>query len=160
MSAVLYSLQTYWPVHLLLLLYACLLGYHAWTGHRATRGVADYYVGGRSMGGVVLGLSFFTESLDLKDHREGSLAQEGSRLDVVSMQGEQWLVFIFVIGLMPLEKMRLFHHGVYHGLDGMGRPLDDGSFPPRRGIRCALCRVWRHVCLLVDIDCWRELQDR
>ena len=59
MDAVLYSLQTYWPVHLLLLLYACLLGYHAWTGHRATRGVADYYVGGRSMGGVVLGLSFF-----------------------------------------------------------------------------------------------------
>ncbi len=59
MSGVLYSLQTYWPVHLLLLAYAGMLAYHAWTGHRATHGVADYYVGGRSMGGVVLGLSFF-----------------------------------------------------------------------------------------------------
>ena len=59
MSALLESLQTYWPVHLLLFGYAGLLAYHAWVGNRETRGLADYYVGGRSMGGVVLGLSFF-----------------------------------------------------------------------------------------------------
>jgi len=58
-SALLQSLQTYWPVHLLLFGYVCLLAYHAWAGNRETRGVADFYVGGRSMGGVVLGLSFF-----------------------------------------------------------------------------------------------------
>jgi len=58
-STLLQSLQTYWPVHLLLLGYAGLLAYHAWAGNRETRGVADYYVGGRSMGGVALGLSFF-----------------------------------------------------------------------------------------------------
>ena len=36
-----------------------MLAYHAWRGSRETRRLADYYVGGRSMGGVTLGLSFF-----------------------------------------------------------------------------------------------------
>lgn len=44
---------------LFLTLYVCLLVYHAWVGHRATRGVEDYYVGGRRLGGWALGLSFF-----------------------------------------------------------------------------------------------------
>jgi len=39
--------------------YSALMAWHALQGHRATRSVADYYVGGRSMGGVALGLSFF-----------------------------------------------------------------------------------------------------
>jgi len=39
--------------------YTALMALHALQGHRATRSVTDYYVGGRSMGGVVLGLSFF-----------------------------------------------------------------------------------------------------
>lgn len=59
MSTLLQSLQTYWPVHVLLLGYAGMLAYHAWAGNRETRDLADYYVGGRSMGGVALGLSFF-----------------------------------------------------------------------------------------------------
>ena len=59
MSAIIDSLVTYWPVHLLLALYTSMLAYHAWRGNRETRGLADYYVGGRSMGGVTLGLSFF-----------------------------------------------------------------------------------------------------
>lgn len=58
-DAVLDNLRTYWMVHLLLAGYTLLLAYHAWEGNRGTRGVSDYYVGGRSMGGVVLGLSFF-----------------------------------------------------------------------------------------------------
>lgn len=53
------SLRTYWPAHLLLLLYTGVLAHHAWVGHRGTRGVVDYYVGGRAMGGITLGLSFF-----------------------------------------------------------------------------------------------------
>ena len=36
-----------------------MLAYHAWAGKRRTRGLADYYVGGRSMGGIAIGLSFF-----------------------------------------------------------------------------------------------------
>jgi SSS family transporter len=36
-----------------------LLAWHAWRGNRATKNLADYYVGGRAMGGVVIGLSFF-----------------------------------------------------------------------------------------------------
>ncbi len=58
-QAILDNLRTYWIVHLLLALYTALLAYHAWSGNRSTKGVADYFVGGRSMGPVVIGLSFF-----------------------------------------------------------------------------------------------------
>lgn len=58
-DAVLTNLRTYWMVHALLAGYTCLLAYHAWEGNRGTKGVSDYYVGGRAMGGVALGLSFF-----------------------------------------------------------------------------------------------------
>lgn len=58
-DAILDSLRTYWPAHLLLLLYTLVLVHHAWIGKRDTKGVADYYIGGRALGGVALGLSFF-----------------------------------------------------------------------------------------------------
>ena len=58
-QAILDNLRTYWIVHLLLLLYTGLLAYHAWTGNRRTKGVADYFVGGRAMGPIAIGLSFF-----------------------------------------------------------------------------------------------------
>jgi SSS family transporter len=59
MSGVLANLREYWLVHTLLGVYTVLLAWHAWRGNRATKGLADYYVGGRAMGGVVIGLSFF-----------------------------------------------------------------------------------------------------
>ena len=43
----------------LLLLYAALMIYHAWRGNRQTKSLADYYIGGRSLGGIAIGLSFF-----------------------------------------------------------------------------------------------------
>ncbi|WP_420440489.1 sodium:solute symporter family transporter [Candidatus Palauibacter sp.] len=52
-------LQTHWIAVALLAVYGALLVRHAIEGRRGTKGQADYYVGGRSMGGVVLGLSFF-----------------------------------------------------------------------------------------------------
>ena len=58
-QAILENLRTYWIVHLLLLLYTVLLAYHAWSGNRETKGVADYFVGGRAMGPIAIGLSFF-----------------------------------------------------------------------------------------------------
>ena len=58
-GAVLENLREYWLVHSLLLLYSVMLAHHAWTGNRQTKGLADYYVGGRNMGGWVIGLSFF-----------------------------------------------------------------------------------------------------
>lgn len=58
-AAVLDNLREYWMVHSLLLLYSVMLAHHAWTGKQKTKGLADYYVGGRSMGGWVIGLSFF-----------------------------------------------------------------------------------------------------
>jgi SSS family transporter len=39
--------------------YSLILAWHAWEGRRGTRAVADYYVGGRALGGVAIGLSFF-----------------------------------------------------------------------------------------------------
>ena len=59
MEAIVANLREYWMVHALLTLYTVMLAHHAWTGNRATKGLADYYVGGRRMGGWVLGLSFF-----------------------------------------------------------------------------------------------------
>ena len=58
-EAVLANLREYWMVHSLLALYTVMLAHHAWTGNRSTKGLADYYVGGRNMSGWVIGLSFF-----------------------------------------------------------------------------------------------------
>jgi SSS family transporter len=48
-----------WILLLLLVGYTAILAQHAIAGQRRTKGLADYYVGGRSMGGVALGISFF-----------------------------------------------------------------------------------------------------
>ncbi|MEQ9397655.1 MAG: hypothetical protein RJQ04_00660 [Longimicrobiales bacterium] len=58
-DAVLANVREFWLVHTLLLFYTAMLAHHAWTGNKSTKGLADYYVGGRGMGGLVLGLSFF-----------------------------------------------------------------------------------------------------
>lgn len=52
-------IRDHWTLLLLLAVYTALLAYHAWTGRRETRGLADFYVGGRSMGGLAVGMSFF-----------------------------------------------------------------------------------------------------
>lgn len=44
---------------LLVAVYTALMVKHALDGRRATRGLVDYYIGGRAMGGVALGISFF-----------------------------------------------------------------------------------------------------
>jgi SSS family transporter len=58
-DAVLGNLREYWMVHSLLVLYTVMLAHHAWAGNKETKDLTDYYVGGRSMGGWVIGLSFF-----------------------------------------------------------------------------------------------------
>ena len=49
----------HWFALALLTVYTALIAHHALVGKRGTKTLADYYVGGRSMGGVVLGISFF-----------------------------------------------------------------------------------------------------
>ena len=39
--------------------YLALLAYHGWRGNRESRSIDDYLVGGRRLGGVVIGLSFY-----------------------------------------------------------------------------------------------------
>ena len=58
-DAVLGNLREYWMVHTLMALYTVILAHHAWSGNKKTKDLADYYVGGRSMGGWIIGLSFF-----------------------------------------------------------------------------------------------------
>ena len=48
-------LQEHWIAVTLLAAYGLMLLRHAIEGRRATEGQADNYVGGRTMGGVVLG---------------------------------------------------------------------------------------------------------
>ncbi len=49
----------HWLVLAMFAVYTGLMVHHAIIGKRRTRELSDYYVGGRSMGGIVLGLSFF-----------------------------------------------------------------------------------------------------
>ncbi|MFQ5705120.1 MAG: sodium:solute symporter [Gemmatimonadales bacterium] len=49
----------HWFVLLLFAIYSALLVHHAIVGKRRTHDTADYYVGGRTMGGVAIGISFF-----------------------------------------------------------------------------------------------------
>jgi len=58
-DAILTNLRTHWQVHVLLLVYTVVLSVHAWQANRQTRTVSDFYVGGRTMGGVAIGLSFY-----------------------------------------------------------------------------------------------------
>ncbi len=58
-EAILANLREYWMVHSLFAVYTVMLAHHAWSGKQSTKGLADYYVGGRNMGGWVIGLSFF-----------------------------------------------------------------------------------------------------
>jgi len=51
--------QTHWVAVVLLVAYTALMIYHAWVGKRETRSLGDYYVGGRGMGGLLIGVSFF-----------------------------------------------------------------------------------------------------
>jgi SSS family transporter len=52
-------LRQHWLAAVLFVAYTAMLLYHARLGRRATHGVRDYYVGGRNLGGLALGVSFF-----------------------------------------------------------------------------------------------------
>jgi len=52
-------ISSHWLVLLFFLIFLGLTAHHAWVAKRRTRGLVDYYVGGRSMGGIAIGLSFF-----------------------------------------------------------------------------------------------------
>jgi SSS family transporter len=52
-------LSEHWLAAVLLAAYTVVLFYNANVGRRASESLDDYYVGGRSMGGVAVGISFF-----------------------------------------------------------------------------------------------------
>ncbi|MDE0807498.1 MAG: sodium/solute symporter [Longimicrobiales bacterium] len=59
MNLILENLKEFWIVYIFLAMYTSLMAHHAYGGHKQTRGISDYYIGGRKMGGLILGLSFF-----------------------------------------------------------------------------------------------------
>jgi Na+/pantothenate symporter len=52
-------MQQHWLAVVLLAGYTAMLLYNAYLGNRASESLDGYYVGGRNMGGVVIGVSFF-----------------------------------------------------------------------------------------------------
>lgn len=52
-------LRQHWLAAVLFLLYTAVLLHHARLGRSGTRGLDDYYVGGRNLGGAAVGVSFF-----------------------------------------------------------------------------------------------------
>ena len=52
-------LSEHWLAAVLLVVYTGVLLYHAQIGHRTSRNMTDYYVGGRGLGGLVVGVSYF-----------------------------------------------------------------------------------------------------
>ncbi len=52
-------IASHWVVLVFFAAYTVLMVVHAVQGKRRTKGLSDYYVGGRALGGVALGLSFF-----------------------------------------------------------------------------------------------------
>jgi len=52
-------LVEHWLAAVLLVAYTAVLLHHANVGRRASRNMSDYYVGGRNLGGFVVGASFF-----------------------------------------------------------------------------------------------------
>ena len=49
----------HWLAMVLLLTYSLLLVHNAYIGSKASTGLDEFYVGGRKMGGLAIGISFF-----------------------------------------------------------------------------------------------------
>ena len=52
-------LTQHWLAGVLLMAYTAMLLYNAYLGSRFSKGLSEFYVGGRNMSGVVIGMSFF-----------------------------------------------------------------------------------------------------
>ncbi len=79
----------------LLVLYLALMVLLGWVGRQRTHGVGDYYVGGRSLGGVALGLSFFATYASTNSY----LGFSGKSY----AYGAPWLLLVpFAVGLSLL----------------------------------------------------------
>ncbi|MCH8255278.1 MAG: sodium/proline symporter, partial [Gemmatimonadetes bacterium] len=88
----------HYPILLLLVAYTAVLAQHALAGRRQTKGLADYYVGGRSMGGIALGISFFA-TYSSTNSFIGFAGQTYS-------YGLPWLLFVPIITIFCIVSWR------------------------------------------------------
>lgn len=94
----------HWIILLFMALYLGILIHHAWVGQRGTRSLTDYYVGGRALGGIAVGLSFFA-TYSSTNSFVGFAGQAYT-------YGAGWLVlaplaFLFAVGAWTLVAPRL-----------------------------------------------------
>ncbi|MCH7683823.1 MAG: hypothetical protein IIB35_08955 [Gemmatimonadetes bacterium] len=88
----------HYPILFLLVAYTAVLAQHALAGRRQTKGLADYYVGGRSMGGIALGISFFA-TYSSTNSFIGFAGQTYS-------YGLPWLLFVPIITIFCIVSWR------------------------------------------------------
>ena len=88
-------LQGHWLQLVFVGVYLALLAWHGWLGQRRTRDLSDFLVGGRRIGGIVIGLSFyatFVSSVTFVGHAGRSYAFGPS----------WWLICVVVFTTMVL----------------------------------------------------------
>ena len=139
MQALLDSLVEHWMVHVLLVLYTAMMAWHAYEGKRETKGLADYYVGGRGMGGLVLGLSFFATYSSTNSFVGFSGQAYG--------WGAPWLLLVpFVVGMSLFAWL-----AVAPRLRDLAEALDSVTIPDFIGFRfdSTSARVFAALIVLV-----------
>lgn len=100
-------LREHWLAAVLFVAYTAVLLWHAGIGRRGTHGLGDYYVGGRNMGGVALGMSYFATYTSTNSY----VGHAGKGYEY----GLPWLlmavlivVFTFLSWTMVAPKLRRF----------------------------------------------------
>ncbi len=91
-------LVEHWLAAILLVVYALVLAYNAVLGRRASDSVEGYYVGGRNMSGVVVGVSFFATFASTNSY----IGHAGKGYDF----GLAWLVMAGIIVVFTYVSWR------------------------------------------------------
>lgn len=92
-------LAEHWFLVVLFAAYSGLLLYHGHIGRRRTSGVTDYYVGGRNMGGVVIGVSFYATYASTNSY-VGNAGQGYT-------YGLPWLLMVVFMAVMAVISWKL-----------------------------------------------------
>ncbi len=147
-------LSEHWLAVVLLGAYTLLLLRNAYLGSRASTGIEGYYVGGRNMGGVVLGISFFATFASTNSY----IGHAGKGY----AYGIPWLVmagtlvlFTYISWRFVAPKLRAFVHetGALTLPDYLGARFAGPADHPRHAVRwlSALIIVFSSLLYLVAI---------
>lgn len=117
--------------------YSALLLHHGHIGRRRTSGVGDYYVGGRNMGGVVIGVSFYATYASTNSY-VGNAGQGYT-------YGVAWLLLVVFMMVMALIAWKL----IAPRLRRMTADWDSVTLPDFFGVRFASERARVLAALII-----------